>query len=116
FVNKMDRSGADFLKVVKQVKDMLGSEAVALQLHIGAEDAFKGVVDLINNRGMVWNDADKGMIFTEVPIPDDMLYEVAEYREKLLEAVASYDESLMEKFFEDPNSLKIGRASCRERV
>ncbi|WP_336830313.1 elongation factor G [Sphingobacterium multivorum] len=105
FVNKMDRSGADFLKVVKQVKDMLGSDAVALQLPIGAEDTFKGVVDLINNRGIVWNEHDKGMTFTEVPIPDDMLDEVAEYREKLLEAVAGYDESLMEKFFEDPDSL-----------
>lgn len=105
FVNKMDRSGADFLKVVKQVKDMLGSDAVALQLPIGSEDNFKGVVDLINNRGIVWNEADKGMTFTEVPIPDDMVDEVAEYREKLLEAVAGYDESLMEKFFDDPNSL-----------
>lgn len=105
FVNKMDRSGADFLKVVKQVKDMLGSEAVPLQLPIGAEDNFKGVVDLINNRGIVWNEHDKGMTFTEVPIPDDMLEEVAEWREKLLESVASYDESLMEKFFDDPNSL-----------
>ncbi len=105
FVNKMDRSGADFLKVCKQVKEMLGSEAVALQLPIGSEDSFEGVVDLINNRGIVWNDHDKGMTFTEVPIPADMLEEVAEYREKLLEAVAGYDESLMEKFFEDPNSL-----------
>ncbi|MGE6220958.1 elongation factor G [Nubsella zeaxanthinifaciens] len=105
FVNKMDRSGADFLKVVKQVKDMLGSDAVALQLPIGSEDAFKGVVDLINNRGIVWNEHDKGMTFTEVPIPDDMVEEVAMYREKLLEAVAGYDESLMEKFFDDPNSL-----------
>jgi elongation factor G len=105
FVNKMDRSGADFLKVVKQVKDMLGSDAVALQLPIGAEDSFKGVVDLINNRGIVWNEHDKGMTFTEVPIPDDMVEEVAMYREKLLEAVAGYDESLMEKFFDDPNSL-----------
>jgi elongation factor G len=105
FVNKMDRSGADFLKVVKQVKEMLGSDAVALQLPIGAEDSFTGVVDLINNRGIVWNEHDKGMTFTEVPIPADMLDEVAEYREKLLEAVAGYDESLMEKFFDDPNSL-----------
>lgn len=105
FVNKMDRSGADFLKVVKQVKDMLGSDAVALQLPIGSEDNFKGVVDLINNRGMIWNEEDKGMTFTEVPIPEDMLDEVAEYREKLLEAVAGYDETLMEKFFDDPNSL-----------
>src|SRR6187402_1873211 len=105
FVNKMDRSGADFLKVVKQVKDMLGSNAVPLQLPIGAEDQFKGVVDLINNRGIVWNEHDKGMTFTEVPIPADMLDEVAQWRENLLEAVADYDETLMEKFFEDPNSI-----------
>lgn len=105
FVNKMDRSGADFLKVVKQVKEMLGADAIPLQLPIGAEDGFKGVVDLINNRGIVWNEEDKGMTFTEVPIPDDMVDEVAEWREKLLESVASYDESLMEKFFDDPNSI-----------
>jgi len=105
FVNKMDRSGADFLKVVKQVKEMLGSEAIPLQLPIGHEDGFTGVVDLINNRGIVWNEEDKGMTFTEVPIPDDMVDEVAEWREKLLESVAGYDESLMEKFFDDPNSI-----------
>jgi len=105
FVNKMDRSGADFLNVVSQVKEMLGSYAVPLQLPIGDEENFKGVVDLINNRGIVWNEDDKGMTFTEVPIPDDMLDDVAEWREKLLEAVAEYDESLMEKFFDDPNSI-----------
>ncbi|RZK98116.1 MAG: elongation factor G, partial [Pedobacter sp.] len=105
FVNKMDRSGADFLKVVKQVKDMLGSNAVPLQLPIGSEDQFKGVVDLINNRGIVWNEHDKGMTFTEVPIPDDMIDEVAEWREKLLESVADYDESLMEKFFDAPETI-----------
>jgi elongation factor G len=105
FVNKMDRSGADFLGVCQQVREKLGSKAVALQLPIGAEDQFKGVVDLINNRAMVWNEADKGMTFTEIPIPDDMKDEVAEYREKLLEAVAEYDETLIEKFFEDPNSI-----------
>jgi elongation factor G len=90
FVNKMDRAGADFLKVVKQVKDMLGSNAIPLQLPIGAEDSFKGVV---------------GMTFTEVPIPADMMDEANEWREKLLESVAEYDESLMEKFFEDPTSI-----------
>lgn len=105
FVNKMDRSGADFLKVVKQVKDMLGSNAVPLQLPIGAEDNFKGVVDLINFRGIVWNEHDKGMTFTEVPIPDDMLEEATEWREKLLESVAEYDEGLMEKFFESPETI-----------
>ena len=105
FVNKMDRSGADFLNVVKQVKEMLGADAVPLQLPIGAEDNFKGVVDLINNRGIIWNEHDKGMTFTEVPIPDDMVDDVAHWREKLLESVASYDESLMEKFFDDPDSI-----------
>jgi elongation factor G len=83
----------------------LGSKAVALQLPIGAEENFKGVVDLVNNRGIIWNESDKGMTFTEVPIPDDMKAEVAEYREKLLEAVAEYDETLIEKFFDDPNSI-----------
>lgn len=105
FVNKMDRSGADFLEVCKQVKERLGSKAVPLQLPIGSEDSFRGVVDLINNRGIIWNDHDKGMTFEEIPVPEDMLEEVAEYREKLLEAVAEYDETLIEKYFEDPNSI-----------
>jgi len=105
FVNKMDRSGADFLGVCKQVREKLGSKAVALQLPIGAEENFRGVVDLINNRGVIWNESDKGMTFQEVPIPDDMVEEVREYREKLLEAVAEYDETLIEKFFDDPSSI-----------
>jgi elongation factor G len=105
FVNKMDRSGADFLNVCKQVKEMLGSYAVPLQLPIGAEEGFEGVVDLVNFRGIKWNEADKGMTFTEVPIPADMLEEATEYREKLLEAVAEFDETLMEKYFEDPTSI-----------
>ncbi|RYE35672.1 MAG: elongation factor G, partial [Sphingobacteriaceae bacterium] len=105
FVNKMDRSGADFLKVVKQVKTMLGSNAVPLQLPIGAEEGFKGVIDLINFRGIVWNEHDKGMTFTEVPIPADMVEEATEWREKLLESVAEYDESLMEKFFDAPETI-----------
>jgi elongation factor G len=105
FVNKMDRAGSDFLGVCKQVKEKLGSNAVALQLPIGAEENFIGVVDLINNRGVVWNESDKGMTFKVVPIPAEMQDEVREYREKLLEAVADYDESLMEKFFENPDSI-----------
>ncbi len=105
FVNKMDRSGADFLNVVKQVKEMLGSNAVPLQLPIGAEDSFKGVVDLINFRGMIWNEHDKGMTFQEIPIPEDMMEESLMWREKLLEAVSEYDDKLMEKFFEDPTSI-----------
>jgi elongation factor G len=105
FVNKMDRSGADFLMVVKQVRDMLGSNAIPLQLPIGAEDNFKGVVDLINFRGMVWNEHDKGMTYEVIDIPADMLEEAKEWREKLLEAVSEYDDKLMEKFFEDPSSI-----------
>ncbi len=105
FVNKMDRSGADFLGVCQQVKDKLGSKAVPLQLPIGAEDNFKGVVDLVNNRGIIWNESDKGMTFEVVPIPAEMVDEAHEWREKLLEAVAEYDESLIEKFFNDPNTI-----------
>ncbi len=105
FVNKMDRSGADFLNVVKQVKSMLGSNAVPLQLPIGSEESFKGVVDLINWKGIVWNEHDKGMTFTEVPIPADMIEEATEWREKLLESVAEYDEGLMEKFFDAPDTI-----------
>lgn len=105
FVNKMDRAGANFLDVCRQVKEMLGSYAVPLQLPIGAEDKFRGVVDLINNRGIVWNESDLGMTYEVVPIPEDMVEEVEEWREHLLEAVAEYDESLMEKYFEDPNSI-----------
>jgi elongation factor G len=105
FVNKMDRQGSDFLAVVKQVKEILGGNAVPLQLPIGAEEHFKGVVDLINNRGIIWNEEDKGMTFKEVPIPEDMKAEVAEYREKLFEAVAEFDDKLMEKFFDAPDTI-----------
>jgi elongation factor G len=105
FVNKMDRSGADFLNVVKQVKEMLGSHAVPLQLPIGAEDGFKGVVDLINFRGMIWNEHDKGMTYETIDIPADMIEEATEWREKLLEAVSEYDDKLMEKFFDDPTTI-----------
>lgn len=105
FVNKMDRQGADFLNVVKQTREILGGNAVPLQLPIGSEDNFKGVVDLINNRGMVWNEEDKGMSYKEVPIPDDMKEEVAHWREKMLEAVSEFDDKIMEKFFEAPETI-----------
>ena len=105
FVNKMDRAGADFLDVCKQVKDKLGSKAVALQLPLGAEENFKGVIDLVGNRGIIWNEDDKGMTYKVVPIPEEMRAEAKEYREKLLEAVAEVDETLIEKYFEDPNSI-----------
>ena len=107
FVNKMDRQGADFLNVCKQVKEMLGSHALPLQINIGSEDDFKGVVDLINFKGIVWNEDDHGMSFKEVEIPADILDEATELREQLLEAVAEFDESetLMEKYFDDPETI-----------
>lgn len=105
FVNKMDRAGADFLNVVRQVREVLGGNALPLQLPIGAEETFKGVVDLVNFRGIVWNDADQGMTFQEVPIPADMMEEATEYRVKLLEACAEFDDKIMEKYFEDPASI-----------
>ncbi|MBL0047872.1 MAG: elongation factor G [Bacteroidetes bacterium] len=105
FVNKMDRAGADFLKVVGQVKEVLGGNPLPLQLPIGAEENFTGVVDLINFRGIEWNEHDKGMTFNIVPIPADMLEEAKEWRGKLLEAIAEFDDRLMEKFFENPESI-----------
>lgn len=123
FVNKMDRQGANFLNVCKQVKDMLGSHALPLQIPIGAEDNFKGVVDLINFRGIVWNEHDQGMTFEEVDIPADILEEATELRENLLEAVAEFDDNLMEKYFEDPESLTereildaLREATCAGKV
>jgi elongation factor G len=105
FVNKMDRQGADFISVCKQVKEMLGSQALPLQLNIGAEDDFVGVVDLINFRGITWNEEDQGMTFQEIEIPADIIDEARQLREELLEAVAEFDESLMDKYFEDSESL-----------
>jgi elongation factor G len=105
FVNKMDRQGADFINVCAQVKEMLGSHALPLQLNIGAEDDFKGVVDLINFRGITWNEEDQGMTFQEIEIPADILDEARQLREELLEAVAEFDENLMDKYFEDSESL-----------
>ncbi len=106
FVNKMDRSGANFFEVVKDVKDKLGTLAIPLQVPIGEEERFKGVVDLITGKAIVWNEADQGMTFTEIPVPEELVPVVAEWREKLLEAIAEYDETLMEKFFEDPGSIR----------
>jgi len=105
FVNKMDRQGADFLNVVKQVREMLGGNAVPLQLPIGSEEKFRGVVDLVNFRGIEWNEADQGMTFNVVPIPADMMEEATEYRVKLLEAIAEFDDNLMEKYFDDPDTI-----------
>jgi elongation factor G len=105
FVNKMDRAGADFLMVVKQVREMLGAKAVPLQLPIGAEDDFRGVVDLIQMKGIIWDADTQGMTYQETPIPADMKEDVDYWRGQLIEAVAEYDDKLMEKFFEDPASI-----------
>lgn len=105
FVNKMDRAGADFLRVIKQIKEMLGANAVPLQLPIGAEDTFKGVVDLITMKGIVWDDSTNGMTYREVPIPEELKSEVNSLRESLLEAVAEYDDDLMTKFFDNPDTI-----------
>src|SRR5690606_15243989 len=105
FVNKMDRQGANFLNVCNQVKEMLGSNAVPIVLPIGDEADFKGVVDLIKNRAIVWHEETQGATFDVVDIPEDMKDEVAKYRALLIEEVAGYDESLLEKFMEDEDSI-----------
>ena len=118
FVNKMDRSGADFFNVVKDVETKLKSKAIPLQIPIGAEERFKGVVDLITGEAITWNEADQGMTFEVIEMPADLVETVAEYREKLLEAIAEYDDTLMEKYFEDPNSISPDeiRAAVRKAV
>lgn len=118
FVNKMDRSGANFFEVVRDVKEKLGSDAIPFQVPIGEEERFRGVVDLIENKAIIWNEEDQGMTYTEVPIPDDLKDSVSEWRGKLLEAVAEYDENLLEKYFEDPDSIEPDemRAAIRKAV
>lgn len=105
FVNKMDRQGADFFNVCTQVREMLGGNPVPLQVPIGDEIDFKGVVDLIAKKAIIWNDDDSGMTFKEIPIPEELKADVEKYRTLLVEAVAEYDETLMEKFFEDEESI-----------
>ncbi|SKB93646.1 elongation factor G [Soonwooa buanensis] len=105
FVNKMDRQGADFLNVCNQVKTMLGSNAVPIVLPIGEEADFKGVVDLVKNRAIVWHDDNYGSTFDIVDIPESMLDEVKQFRGQLIEEIAAYDENLLEKFMEDENSI-----------
>ncbi|MBJ05408.1 MAG: elongation factor G [Flavobacteriales bacterium] len=105
FVNKMDRIGADFFRCIDQVKDRLNGNPIPLQIPIGTEDDFKGVVDLVTMKGIIWNEADQGMTFNEVDIPTDLVDIANEWREKMLEAVAESDEILMEKYFENPDSI-----------
>ena len=105
FINKMDRAGADFFSVMNQIKERLGTNPIPLQIPIGQEDLFKGVVDLIRNKALIWDEASNGTKFYEVPMPDDLKDIVDEYRQKLIEGVAEDNEALMEKFFEDPESI-----------
>jgi elongation factor G len=105
FVNKMDRQGSNFLAVCQQVRDMLKSNAVAITLPIGEEIDFKGVVDLVKNQAIIWHDETQGATFDIVPIPEDMVDEVKQYRSILIEAVADYDENLLDKYMEDENSI-----------
>ena len=105
FVNKMDRQGSDFLGVCQQVKDMLKSNAVPIVLNIGDEDDFKGIIDLVKNRAIVWHDQTQGATFDIIEIPEDMKEEARKYRALLIEEVASYDENLLEKFMEDEESI-----------
>ena len=118
FVNKMDRAGSDFFMVVNDMMAKLGSNAIPLQVPIGAEHNFKGVVDLVTNQAIIWNEHDQGMTFNVVPIPDDLKETVQEYRQKLVEEVAAYDDNLMEKFFDDPDSITVEemRAAIRAAV
>ena len=105
FVNKMDRQGSDFLGVCKQVIEKLGSKAVPIVLNIGDEEDFKGIVDLVKNQAIIWHEDNFGSTFDVVDIPDDLKDEAQRLRGELIEAVAEYDENLLEKYFEDPDSI-----------
>ena len=105
YVNKMDRSGADFFETVQQMKDILGANPVVIQVPIGAEENFKGVVDLIKMKAILWHDETMGAEYDIEAIPADLMDECDEWRNNLLEAAAEYDEALMEKYFDDPASI-----------
>ena len=105
YVNKMDRSGADFFETVQQMRDILGANPVVIQVPIGAEENFKGVVDLIKMKAILWHAETMGAEYDVEPIPADLVDECDEWRNKLLEAAADYDEALMEKYFDNPESI-----------
>ncbi len=105
YVNKMDRSGANFLEVVRQLHDMLGANPVPIQLPIGAEETFKGVVDLIRMKAIYWHDETMGAEYEVDEIPDNMLEEARKYRDKMLESVVEFDDDLMAKYFDDPETI-----------
>ena len=105
YVNKMDRSGADFFETVQQMRDILGANPVVIQIPIGAEETFKGVVDLIKMKAILWHDQTMGAEYEEEDIPADLVDEAEEWRDKLLEAAAEYDDDVMEKYMEDPSTI-----------
>ncbi len=105
FVNKMDRSGADFFQVVEQIRERLKANPVPIQIPIGSEENFKGVVDLIKNKAFVWDDSDSGVTVTEIPIPEDLIEQAETYRQQLIEGVAEESDELLEKYMEDPDSI-----------
>ena len=105
FINKMDRASADFFSVVEKIRERLGMNAVPLQIPIGEEEEFKGVVDLITNKAYVWEEQSLGSVFVEVPIPEELAETVMNYRTKLVEGCAEESEELLEKFMEDPDSI-----------
>jgi elongation factor G len=105
FINKMDRSGADFFSVLTQIKERLGANPIPLQIPIGEEEKFEGVVDLISNKAFVWDESTKGSVMVEVPIPDDLQEVADEYRMKLIEGVAEESDELLQKYMDDPNSI-----------
>jgi elongation factor G len=105
YVNKMDRSGANFFDVYAQIKEVLGANPCPIQIPIGAEETFKGVVDLVKMKAIVWNDETMGAQYSVEDIPADLMDEAQEWREKMLEAIAEHDDVLMEKFFDDPSTI-----------
>ena len=105
FINKMDRAGADFFSVVSQIKERLGANPIPIEIPIGQEDLYKGVVDLISNKALVWDESSNGQHFEEIPMPDDLKEVAADYRQRLIEGVAEENEELMMKFFDDPDSI-----------
>ncbi len=107
YVNKMDRSGANFFEVVRQMRDVLGANPCPIELPIGAEETFKGVVDLVNMKALFWPESDENHGFVEDEIPANMLAECEEWRDKMLETVAEFDDELMEKYFDDPSTIGV---------
>ena len=105
FINKMDRAGANFFSVVDQIKERLGANPIPIEIPIGQEDLYKGVVDLISNKALIWDEESNGTKFYEIPMPEDLKDMAAEYRQKLVEGVAEENEELMMKFFDDPDSI-----------